>query len=156
MCDPDPGSGAGTTRQAPGRQRPSSRTAGTTCMMRWASSIWLPNLNAWRWSRAQPAAFGDFLAGKAGSCFCAISRHFRAFPEVELVQETIQNARAATGCSYPQRLLPDRLLSERDAILAATNDAGLMTRPVLETAAYAGSLPKLPRALLVAESLNAG
>jgi perosamine synthetase len=79
-------------------------------------------------------------------------RAFAGVPEVRLVGEP-------EGCQsnyWLQTLvLDERYAGERDAILEATNDAGLMTRPTWtlnhRLPAFAGS-PRMP--LTVAESLE--
>jgi perosamine synthetase len=109
----------------------------------------MPNLNA-ALGCAQLEQLPDLLAAKRRLNEC-YARAFAAVPGLRLMREP-------TGCSsnyWLQVLLldPDRG-SQRDAVLQATNDAGIMTRPVWilnhELPAFAGS-PRMP--LTVAESL---
>jgi perosamine synthetase len=110
----------------------------------------LPNLNA-----ALGCAQLEQLPGLIEAKRRLYSRYVRAFagvPEVRLVGEP-------EGCQsnyWLQTLvLDERYAGERDAILEATNDAGLMTRPTWtlnhRLPAFAGS-PRMP--LTVAESLE--
>lgn len=110
----------------------------------------LPNLNA-ALGCAQLEQLPDFLADKR-RLFERYRAAFADVPDVRLVAEP-------PGCRsnyWLQTLLLDEsLAAQRDAVLALTNDAGLMTRPAWtlmhRLAPYAGA-PAAP--LPVAESLE--
>ncbi|MDP2820554.1 MAG: LegC family aminotransferase [Polaromonas sp.] len=110
----------------------------------------LPNLNA-ALGCAQLEQLPGFLREKRHLFDCYQSS-FAGIPGVSLVAEP------AGCCSnyWLQTLLLDESLSDqRDAVLAATNDAGLMTRPVwtlMHRMPMYSSTPKAP--LPVAESLE--
>ena len=85
----------------------------------------MPNLNA-ALGCAQLEQLPDFLACKR-TLFLRYQRVFQEIPEVILIQEPPE----CQSNYWLQTLkLSDSVAHERDAILAATNDNGLMTRPV--------------------------
>lgn len=109
----------------------------------------LPNLNA-ALGCAQLEQLPGFLLEKRNLFNCYRSS-FEAIPGVRLVAEL-------AGCHsnyWLQTLILDESLADqRDAVLTATNDAGLMTRPVwalMHRMPMYSSTPKAP--LPVAESL---
>lgn len=109
----------------------------------------LPNLNA-ALGCAQLEQLPGFLDRKR-QLFERYRRAFAALPDVRLVAEP-------NGCRsnyWLQTLVLDASVSaERDAILAATNDAGVMTRPawtLMHRMAPYAEYPRMP--LPVAESL---
>ena len=110
----------------------------------------MPNLNA-ALGCAQLEQLPDFLASKR-NLFLRYQQAFQDIPEVALVQEPPE----CQSNYWLQTLkLSDSVANERDAILAATNDAGLMTRPVwklLHTLVPYQDCPRAP--LSVAESLE--
>ena len=85
----------------------------------------MPNLNA-ALGCAQLEQLPDFLACKR-DLFLRYQKAFQDIPEVELVQEL---PKCQSNYWLQTLKLSDSVANERDAILAATNDAGLMTRPV--------------------------
>lgn len=109
----------------------------------------MPNLNA-ALGCAQLEQLPDFLASKRR----LTERYLKVFadvPHVTLMTEP-------TGCRsnyWLQTLLLDETVADlRDAILEATNDAGLMTRPAWTLMHYLPAYQQCPRAPLpVAESL---
>ena len=109
----------------------------------------LPNLNA-ALGCAQLEQLPGFLLEKRRLFDCYQAR-FADVPGVRLVTEP-------AGCHsnyWLQTLLLDELLAgQRDAVLAATNDAGLMTRPVWALMHHMPMYSNSPKAPLpVAESL---
>ena len=110
----------------------------------------MPNLNA-ELGCAQLEQLPDFLASKR-ALFMRYQQAFQDLPEVDLIQEPPE----CQSNFWLQTLkLSDSVANERDAILAATNDAGLMTRPVwklLHTLLPHRDCPQAP--LSVAESLE--
>ena len=110
----------------------------------------LPNLNA-ALGCAQLEQLPGFIEDKR----CLFKRYklaFANFTGVNLVSEPL-------GCSsnyWLQTLLLDEsLVNQRDAVLSATNEAGLMTRPVWTLLHRLPMYSKVPRAPLpVAESLE--
>ncbi len=110
----------------------------------------LPNLNA-ALGCAQLEQLPGFLRDKR-RLFEQYQAAFANVPGVQLVAEP-------TGCSsnyWLQTLLLDTAHAEqRDAVLAATNDAGLMTRPIWALMNHLPMYANAPRAPLpVAESLE--
>ncbi|MEO1354095.1 MAG: LegC family aminotransferase [Cyanobacteria bacterium J06635_15] len=110
----------------------------------------MPNINA-ALGCAQLEQLPGFLATKR-SLFAAYHSAFQGIPGVEIVQEP-------PGCHsnyWLQTLqLSPSLATERDAILSATNDAGLMTRPVWRLMHRLAPYRDCPRMdLPVAESLE--
>ena len=110
----------------------------------------MPNLNA-ALGCAQLEQLPDFLASKR-ALFMRYQQAFQDIPEVELLQEPPE----CQSNYWLQTLkLSDSVVSERNAILAATNDAGLMTRPVWKLLHTLVPYQDCPRAQLpVAESLE--
>ena len=110
----------------------------------------MPNLNA-ALGCAQLEQLLDFLASKR-ALFMRYQQAFQDIPEVALIQEPPE----CQSNYWLQTLkLSDSVASERDAILAATNDAGLMTRPVWKLLHKLLPYQDSPRATLsVAESLE--
>jgi len=110
----------------------------------------MPNLNA-ALGCAQLEQLPDFLASKR-TLFLLYQKAFQDIPEVALIQEPPE----CQSNYWLQALkLSDSVANERDAILAATNDAGLMSRPVwklLHTLVPYQDCPRAP--LPVAESLE--
>ena len=73
--------------------------------------------------------------------FLRYQQAFHEVPEVALIQEPPE----CQSNYWLQTLkLSDSFANERDAILAATNDAGLMTRPVWKLLHTLVPSPKLP------------
>ena len=110
----------------------------------------LPNLNA-ALGCAQLEQLPDFLREKRRLFECFESR-FADIPGVRLVAEP-------AGCRsnyWMQTLLLDESLADqRDAVLIATNDTGMMTRPVWTLMNRLSMYSKAPKAPLpVAESLE--
>lgn len=110
----------------------------------------LPNLNA-ALGCAQLEQLPDFLIQKR-RLFDAYKLNFANIPGVSLLSEP-------PGCRsnyWLQTLMLDESLADqRDAVLSATNDAGLMTRPVwtlMNRLSIYSNAPKAP--LSVAESLE--
>ena len=110
----------------------------------------MPNLNA-ALGCAQLEQLPDFLASKR-TLFLLYQKAFQDIPVVALIQEPPE----CQSNYWLQTLkLSDSVANERDAILAATNDAGLMSRPVwklLHTLVPYQDCPRAP--LPVAESLE--
>ena len=109
----------------------------------------LPNLNA-ALGCAQLEQLPDFLASKRR----LTERYLEAFVDIEQVRLM----REPPGCEsnyWLQTLILDEAVAEqRDAILTATNDAGLMTRPAWTLMHQLLPYRECPRAPLpVAESL---
>ena len=110
----------------------------------------MPNLNA-ALGCAQLEKLTEYLASKR-VLFQRYSEAFRHISEIEIVKEPI-------GCKsnyWLQTLkLGKSVAGERDSILEATNDAGLMTRPVWKLLHSLKPFQDCPRAHLpVAESLE--
>ena len=110
----------------------------------------LPNLNA-ALGCAQLEQLPGFLSDKRR----LFERYQAAFANVQGVRLVAEPA----GCSsnyWLQTLMLDELhADQRDAVLTATNDAGLMTRPVWTLMHRLPMYSKAPKALLpVAESLE--
>ncbi|MEK9763281.1 MAG: LegC family aminotransferase [Deltaproteobacteria bacterium] len=110
----------------------------------------MPNLNA-ALGCAQLEQLPDFLASKR-TLFLRYQQAFQDIPEVAFIQEPPE----CQSNYWLQTLkLSDSVANERDAILAATNDAGLMTRPVWKLLHTLPPYRDCPRAPLpVAESLE--
>ena len=110
----------------------------------------MPNLNA-ALGCAQLEQLTDFLASKR-ILFLRYQRAFQDITEVALIHEP---PKCQSNYWLQTLKLSDSVANERDAILAATNDAGLMTRPVwklLHTLVPYQDFPRAP--LPVAESLE--
>lgn len=110
----------------------------------------LPNINA-ALGCAQLEQLPDFLLAKR-RLFERYQTAFAAIPQARIVAEP-------EGCRsnywLQTLLLDDSVAGQRDAILAATNDAGLMTRPtwtLMHRLAPYGAFPKME--LPVVESLE--
>jgi aminotransferase in exopolysaccharide biosynthesis len=110
----------------------------------------MPNINA-ALGCAQLEQLPEMLAAKR-RLFERYRKAFRGVSHVRLMTEPV-------GCCsnyWLQALLLDKAVAEqRDAVLAATNDAGFMTRPVWTLMHRLRPFEDCPRALLaVAESLE--
>jgi aminotransferase in exopolysaccharide biosynthesis len=110
----------------------------------------MPNINA-ALGCAQLEQLPDFLIAKR-RLFKRYRAEFAVVPDVQLMTEP-------DGCLsnyWLQALLLDKsVVSQRDAVLTATNDAGLMTRPVWNLMHRLKPFQDCPRApLSVAESLE--
>lgn len=110
----------------------------------------LPNLNA-ALGCAQLEQLPQFLAEKR-RLHQAYAARFADVPGVSLVDEP---AGCRSNFWLQALLLDDALADQRDAVLGATNDAGLMTRPVWTLMHRVGHFAGAPHAPLpVAESLE--
>lgn len=110
----------------------------------------LPNLNA-ALGCAQLEQLPGFLADKRH----LFERYQSAFAEVKGVRLVAEPAGCHSNYWLQTLLLDDSLAHQRDAVLTATNDAGLMTRPVwalMNRLSMYGNAPTAP--LPVAESLE--
>lgn len=110
----------------------------------------LPNLNA-ALGCAQLEQLPGFLADKRH----LFKRYQSAFAEVEGVRLVAEPAGCHSNYWLQTLMLDDSLADQRDAVLTATNDAGLMTRPVwalMNRLSMYSNAPKAP--LPVAESLE--
>lgn len=110
----------------------------------------LPNLNA-ALGCAQLEQLPGFLADKR----CLFERYQSAFADVKGVRLVAEPAGCHSNYWLQTLLLDDSLADQRDAVLTATNDAGLMTRPVwalMNRLSMYSNAPKAP--LPVAESLE--
>ncbi len=110
----------------------------------------MPNINA-ALGCAQLEQLPDFLAAKR-RIFERYQAAFTAVPHARIIAEP-------EGCfsNYwlQTLLLDDSVAGQRDAVLAATNDAGLMTRPTWTLMHRLAPYAKCPRmGLPVAESLE--
>lgn len=110
----------------------------------------MPNINA-ALGCAQLEQLPGFLSAKRALA----ERYAQAFAAVEGVRFVAEPAYAESNYWLQALLLDETHASERDAVLQATNDAGLMTRPVWTL------MPKLPMysacpamAIPVAESVE--
>ena len=110
----------------------------------------LPNLNA-ALGCAQLEQMPSFLADKR-----RLFDHYRsAFVNVSGVNLVVEPDACRSNYWLQTLLLDDSLADQRDAVLSATNDAGLMTRPVWTLMHRLPMYHKAPRApLQVAESLE--
>ncbi|MEY4591822.1 MAG: hypothetical protein RIR18_717 [Pseudomonadota bacterium] len=109
----------------------------------------MPNLNA-ALGCAQLESLPDFLAAKR-RLHAAYSRAFSGLNGVSLLNEP---AGASSNYWLQALVLDEALAGERDEILAATNDAGLMTRPLWKLMPQLRPFAGCPKAPLpVAESL---
>ena len=110
----------------------------------------LPNLNA-ALGCAQIEQLPGFLADKR-----RLFEHYRAaFKNVEGVSMAAEPAGCSSNYWLQTLLLDATFVTQRDAVLAATNDAGLMTRPIwalMNRLPMYANAPKAP--LPVAESLE--
>jgi dTDP-4-amino-4,6-dideoxygalactose transaminase len=110
----------------------------------------LPNLNAALGS-AQLEQLPGFLIEKR-RLFDAYQASFANIPGIRLVAEP---AGCLSNYWLQTLMLDESLADQRDAVLTATNDAGLMTRPVwtlMNRLSMYSNAPKAP--LPVAESLE--
>ena len=110
----------------------------------------LPNLNA-ALGCAQLEQLPGFLSEKRR----LFDSYQSAFAEVEGVHLVAEPAGCRSNYWLQTLLLDESLADQRDAILTATNDAGLMTRPVwtlMHRMSMYSSTPKAP--LPMAESLE--
>ncbi len=110
----------------------------------------LPNLNA-ALGCAQLEQLPQFLAEKR-----RLHEAYRAsFADVQGVSLVTEPAGCRSNFWLQALLLDEAVADQRDAVLAATNDAGLMTRPVWTLMHRLGHFASAPRAPLpVAESLE--
>lgn len=110
----------------------------------------LPNLNA-ALGCAQLEQLQGFLADKR----YLFERYQSAFAKVEGVRLVAEPAGCSSNYWLQTLLLDESHASQRDAVLTATNDAGLMTRPVWELMNLLPMYRNAPKAPLpVAESLK--
>jgi perosamine synthetase len=110
----------------------------------------LPNLNA-ALGCAQLEQLPDFLHEKR-RLFDAYEASFASIPGIRLLAEP---AGCRSNYWLQTLMLDESLADQRDAVLAATNDAGLMTRPIwtlMNRLSMYSNAPKAP--LQVAESLE--
>ena len=110
----------------------------------------LPNLNA-ALGCAQLEQLPRFLADKR----CLFERYQAAFASVQGVRLVAEPAGCSSNYWLQTLLLDESHANQRDAVLIATNDAGLMTRPVwalMNSLPMYASAPKAP--LPMAESLE--
>ncbi|MDO9235818.1 MAG: LegC family aminotransferase [Aquabacterium sp.] len=110
----------------------------------------LPNLNA-ALGCAQLEQLPGFLADKRH----LFERYQSAFADVKGVRLVAEPAGCHSNYWLQTLLLDESLADQRDAVLIATNDTGLMTRPVwtlMNRLSMYGNAPKAP--LPVAESLE--
>ncbi len=110
----------------------------------------LPNLNA-ALGCAQLEQLPGFLADKRH----LFERYQSAFADVKGVRLVAEPAGCHSNYWLQTLLLDESLADQRDAVLIATNDAGLMTRPVwalMNRLSMYSNAPKAP--LPVAESLE--
>lgn len=110
----------------------------------------LPNLNA-ALGCAQLEQLPGFLADKRH----LFERYQSAFADVEGVRLVAEPTGCHSNYWLQTLLLDESLADQRDAVLTATNDAGLMTRPVwalMNRLSMYSNAPKAP--LPVAESLE--
>ena len=109
----------------------------------------MPNLNA-ALGCAQLEQLPHFLASKRH----LTERYLRAFADLPLVRLMTEPAGCQSNYWLQTLILDEALAEQRDAILEATNDAGLMTRPAWVLMHHLPAYQKCPRAPLpVAESL---
>lgn len=109
----------------------------------------LPNLNA-ALGCAQLECLGEFLASKR-RLHEAYAQAFASVTGVSLLSEP---AGASSNYWLQALILDENLADQRDAILAATNEAGLMTRPLWQLMSHLQPYSACPKAPLpVAESL---
>ena len=110
----------------------------------------LPNLNA-ALGCAQLEQLPGFLADKRH----LFERYQLAFADVKGVRLVAEPAGCRSNYWLQTLLLDESLADQRDAVLIATNDAGLMTRPVWALMNRLSMYSNAPRAPLpVAESLK--
>lgn len=110
----------------------------------------LPNLNA-ALGCAQLEQLPGFLVDKRH----LFERYQTAFADVKGVRLVAEPARCKSNYWLQTLLLDESLVDQRDAVLTATNDAGLMTRPVwalMNRLSMYSNAPKAP--LPVAEALE--
>jgi aminotransferase in exopolysaccharide biosynthesis len=110
----------------------------------------LPNLNA-ALGCAQLEQLPGFLADKRH----LFERYQSAFAGIKGVRLVAEPAGCRSNYWLQTLLLDESLADQRDAVLTATNDAGLMARPVwalMNRLSMYSNAPKAP--LLVAESLE--
>jgi perosamine synthetase len=110
----------------------------------------LPNINA-ALGCAQLEQLPDFLAAKR----CLFERYQAAFAKVSQVHIVSEPEGCRSNYWLQTLLLDEAAAAERDAILAATDDAGVMTRPtwtLMHRLVHYRSCPKM--GLTVAESLE--
>lgn len=112
----------------------------------------LPNLNA-ALGCAQLEQLPEFLASKRR----LYARYREAFADIERVRLMPEPSDCTSNYWLQTLLLDESVADQRDAILAATNDAGLMTRPAWTLMHQLAPYRDCPRAPLpVAESLERG
>ena len=110
----------------------------------------LPNLNA-ALGCAQLEQLPGFLADKRH----LFERYQSVFADVKGVRLVSEPERCRSNYWLQTILLEDSFVDQRDAVLTATNNAGLMTRPVWALMNRLSMFSKAPRAPLpVAESLE--
>lgn len=110
----------------------------------------LPNLNA-ALGCAQLEQLPSFLADKR----CLFERYHSAFANIEGVRLVAEPSGCRSNYWLQTLLLDESLADQRDTVLTATNEAGLMTRPVWALMSRLNMYRNAPRAPLpVAESLE--
>lgn len=110
----------------------------------------LPNLNA-ALGCAQLEQLSTFLSEKRR----LFDRYASRFADVEGVRIVAEPPGCRSNYWLQTLLLDNSLCAQRDGVLAATNDAGLMTRPVWALMHHLAPYANCPRAPLpVAESLE--
>ena len=110
----------------------------------------LPNINA-ALGCAQLEQLGEILTAKR-ELFGRYKRAFKNVPQMSIVDEP---ASCRSNYWLQTLLLDESVSNERDALLVATNDAGLMTRPVWTLMHRLLPYQKCPKMKLsVAESLE--
>jgi len=110
----------------------------------------MPNINA-ALGCAQLERLPEFLAAKRR----LYERYRSAFEGIASVRVVAEPSGCNSNYWLQAILLDESIAGERDSILAATNDSGLMTRPVWNLMHHLGPYRDCPRmALPVAESLE--
>jgi len=109
----------------------------------------MPNLNA-ALGCAQLEQLPDFLASKRR----LTEKYLQAFSDLPQMRLMIEPAGCQSNYWLQTLILDEAIADQRDAILEATNDAGLMTRPAWTLMHHLPAYQQCPRASLpVAESL---
>ena len=109
----------------------------------------MPNLNA-ALGCAQLEQLPDFLASKRR----LTEKYLQAFADLSQMRLMTEPAGCNSNYWLQTLILDEAIADQRDAILEATNDVGLMTRPAWTLMHHLPSYQQCPRApLTVAESL---
>jgi perosamine synthetase len=110
----------------------------------------MPNLNA-ALGCAQLEQLPDFLASKRR----LTEKYLRAFSDLPQMRLMIEPVGCMSNYWLQTLILDEGIADQRDSILEATNDAGLMTRPAWTLMHYLPAYRQCPRAPLpVADSLS--